>query len=906
MRVKMSTLNKIPTAAIETNQTIATTCAYCGVGCGIVAKVDEISTRKVTITGDSTHPANFGKLCSKGSALGETVGAEGRLLAPSINGETVDWQTAISHVANKFSQVIAEHGADAVAIYASGQLLTEDYYVANKLMKGFIGSGNIDTNSRLCMSSAVAAHKRAFGEDIVPGSYADLDEADLIVLTGSNTAWCHPILFQRIRQAKNQNPNLKVVVIDPRKTATCDIADLHLPLKPGSDVALFNGLLAYLSEHGKLNLPYLDAHVSGFGKAIKAAQASSPNIPAVAEQCALAHTDVATFFHWFAQTDKTVTAFSQGVNQSSSGTDKGNAIINCHLATGRIGVPGATPLSLTGQPNAMGGREVGGLANQLAAHMDFADADIDRVGRFWGSTNMATKPGLAAVDMFKAVEKGSIKAIWIMATNPVVSLPDADRVKAALEQCEFVVVSDCIAQTDTTACADVLLPAQGWGEKDGTVTNTERRISRQRSFLPPVAEAQPDWWIVSQVAKAMGYQDAFNYSHPADVFDEHARLSAFENNSDGKLRLFNLDGICGLGIEGYNALQPIVWPVRASGSQDQPRFFAEGGFNTTDGKARMTDLTPRKPAEKIDQHYPLVLNTGRVRDQWHTMTRTALAHRLNQHKPEPFVEIHPSDASTAGVIDGNIAKLTTTYGFMLARAVVTDTQKPGSLFVPMHWTAQFASHGRAGALVNPVTDPISGQPESKHTPVRITPYFASWSGFVLSRRKLADIESAYRVIVPGSHYYRYDLADDVNIGNWPVHAREWLCDKNEPPEWIDYLDKKAGTYRGARFIGDKLESVIFIAPKQVNADSAWLTSLFEKDALDQNERMSLLSGKPPVGAKSTGKTICACFNVGETTITDAIRSQGLKDVAAIGKCLNAGTNCGSCIPELQQLIDATG
>ncbi len=901
----MSTVNKIPTTATETQQTIATTCAYCGVGCGIKARVDELSSRKVTVTGDSTHPANFGKLCSKGSALGETIGTEGRLLAPSINGQTVDWQTAIKHVAEKFSQVIAEHGADAVAFYASGQLLTEDYYVANKLMKGFIGSANIDTNSRLCMSSAVAAHKRAFGEDVVPGSYADLEEANLIVLTGSNTAWCHPILFQRIRQAKQTNPNLKVVVIDPRKTATCDIADLHLPLQPGSDVALFNGLLAYLSEHGKLNLPYLDAHVSGFGKAIKSAQKSTPNIPAVAEQCALSHQDVATFFHWFAQTDKTVTAFSQGINQSSSGTDKGNAIINCHLATGRIGLPGATPLSLTGQPNAMGGREVGGLANQLAAHMDFTAADIDRVGRFWQSTNMATKPGLAAVDMFKAVEQGTIKAIWIMATNPVVSLPDADRVKAALEQCDFVVVSDCIAQTDTTACANVLLPAQGWGEKDGTVTNTERRISRQRSFLPPVAEAQPDWWIVSQVAQAMGFQEAFNYSHPAEIFAEHARLSAFENNNEGKQRLFNLDGISRLSIEEYDALQPTVWPVNASGTQDQSRFFAEGGFNTDDGKARMVELTPIKPAKKVDQHYPLILNTGRVRDQWHTMTRTALARRLNQHKPEPFVEIHPVDANALGIIEGNIAKLTTTYGFMLARAVVTQSQKPGSLFVPMHWTAQFASRGRAGALVNPVTDPLSGQPESKHTPVRITPYAENWSGFVLSRRKLEAIESAYRVIVPGSYYYRYDLADDANIVNWPVHAREWLCDKNEPPEWIDYLDKKAGTYRGARFIGDKLESVIFISSKQVKADSAWLTSLFEKEALDQNERMSLLSGKPPIGAKSTGKTICACFNVGETTITDAIRSQGLKDVAAIGKCLNAGTNCGSCIPELQQLVDAT-
>lgn len=885
------------------SKTVATTCAYCGVGCGIKATVNNADLRDISIKGDESHPANFGRLCSKGSALGETVVTEGRLLAPMIGGQQVAWDTAISHVADKFKQIIVDHGPDAVAFYVSGQLLTEDYYVANKLMKGFIGSANIDTNSRLCMSSAVAAHKRAFGEDIVPGNYEDFDEADLIVLTGSNTAWCHPIIFQRIRQAKANNPNLSVVVIDPRKTATCDIADLHLPIKPGSDVALFNGLLARIAQQGRLNLPYLENHVTGFANAVNAARISSPDIESVARQCGLNADDVSTFFDWFAQTEKTVTAFSQGVNQSSSGTDKGNAIINCHLATGRLGLPGATAFSLTGQPNAMGGREVGGLANQLAAHMDFDPEDVDRVGRFWQTDNMATKPGLKVLDMFRAIEAGSIKAVWIIATNPVVSLPDADRIKAALQGCEFVVVSDCMEKTDTTACAQVLLPARGWAEQDGTVTNSERRISRQRSFLPPLAESKPDWWIISEVAKAMGYGAAFNYRHPAQIFDEHARLSAFENNSSGKLRLFNLDALIGLSQTAYNTMAPQLWPVSKENPQGQKRFFADGGFNTADGKARMVALSPKPPTEKPSHLYPFVLNTGRIRDQWHSMTRTALSSRLNQHKPEPFVEIHPDDAKVLGLAKGDLATLSSTYGSMLARVDITDSQQTGSLFVPMHWTAQLASQGRVGALVNPIADPISGQPESKHTPVAIKRFEASWCGFVLSRRKLNGLKCTYRVTNPGTHYYRYELADNHPVNSWPEQARGWLCSPNDPPEWIDYLDKKAGSYRGARLIANKLESVAFISTNAINADSAWLTSLFEKEALDQTERMSLLSGKPPKGAKSIGKVICACFNVGQSTITDAIKSENLKDVAAVGKCLQAGTNCGSCIPELQQLLN---
>ncbi|HUP92454.1 MAG TPA: molybdopterin-dependent oxidoreductase [Solimonas sp.] len=503
---------------------VRSTCPYCGVGCGVLASAREV-------VGDPQHPANAGKLCVKGSALGETLGLEGRLLYPEVEKQRVSWDTALAHVADGFRKMIAEHGPDAVAFYVSGQLLTEDYYVANKLMKGYIGSANIDTNSRLCMSSAVAGHKRAFGEDLVPVSYEDLELADLVVLVGSNTAWCHPILFQRIEAARERRPQMKLVVIDPRRTATCETADLHLPIRPGTDVALFNGLLAFLHEHGVADSGFVERHTQGVEAALASAQAGS-DVAKVARACGLDPAAVSEFFRLFARTPRVVTAFSQGVNQSSSGTDKVNAIINCHLLTGRIGKPGAGPFSITGQPNAMGGREVGGLANTLAAHLDFEPAHRALVQEFWGSPRIAARPGLKAVDLFGAIHAGQVKAVWIMATNPVVSLPDADRVRAALAKCELVVVSDVVRATDTSALAHVLLPAAAWGEKDGSVTNSERRISRQRKFLPLPGEARPDWWIVCEVARRMGFADGFAFESAHEVFDEHCRLSGYGNSRD--------------------------------------------------------------------------------------------------------------------------------------------------------------------------------------------------------------------------------------------------------------------------------------------------------------------------------------------------------------------------------------
>lgn len=899
-------------------KTIQTTCPYCGVGCGIQANVDA-STRQLNIQGDQNHPANFGRLCSKGSALGETVELAGRLLQPKLDGQDCDWDQALSHIADGFRRIIDQHGPDAVAIYASGQLLTEDYYVANKLMKGFIGSANIDTNSRLCMSSSVAGHKRAFGSDTVPGCYEDLELAELIVLIGSNAAWCHPVSFQRIRAAKNANPALKVVVIDPRQTSSCDIADLYLPLASGSDGWLFNGLLSYLRQHDLVDDDFVNQHCEGFTAAVDAAQID--DMQQVAEHCGLQLADLELFYHWFGEHEKVVSLYSQGINQSSSGTDKVNAIINCHLATGRIGKPGMGPFSLTGQPNAMGGREVGGLAHQLAAHMDFANADdIDRVARFWNTSNIAQQAGYPAVELFDAIYDGKVKAVWIMATNPVVSLPNADKVKQALQRCELVVVSDCIANTDTTALAHVLLPALGWSEKDGTVTNSERRISRQRALFQPAGNAKPDWWIISEVARRLGFAEAFRYQEPVEIFREHAALSGFENDAEHGLRDFDISAFADISPQDYEQLQPVQWPVNAQYPQGRPRLFGDGNFFTASGKAQLVAVTPRKPVNLPDRDYPLILNTGRLRDQWHTMTRTAIAAKLNQHSPEVFVSVHPRDAKRYALNDRQLACLETAWGSMLARVKVSDSQQVGNLFVPMHWSDQFAGRGRMGALVNPVLDPVSRQPECKHTPVRIKPYRPAWQGFLLSRQPVSMAGLDYWSKTKGEHYFRYEIAGMSMVDDWQawvearlaLNSEEDCADKRLAAKpsagkdlaWQEFVDSGFGHYRAARIVDNALDAVIFIARDHHLPDRNWLASLFAVNALESQQRQALLTGMPPPGVADAGAIVCSCFNVGSKAIQAAIGQQGLKTVQDVGRCLKAGTNCGSCIAEIKALLQS--
>jgi assimilatory nitrate reductase catalytic subunit len=875
-----------------------TACPYCGVGCGVLATPD--NSGGAAITGDPEHPANFGRLCSKGSALGETLGLEDRLLYPMIRCskgtmEQVAWSDALDHVAHRFAHIVARDGPGAVAFYLSGQLLTEDYYVANKLMKGFVGSANVDTNSRLCMSSSVAGHRRAFGADTVPGCYEDLDETDLLVLVGSNAAWCHPVLFQRML-ANKQRRGARIVVIDPRRTDTAGDADLFLGLKPGTDTALFSGLLAYLADSGALDRDYVERHTSGFGEALARARSIAGSIGATALATGLTEQDVADFFQMFENTPRVVTLYSQGVNQSAQGTDKVNAIINCHLATGRIGKPGASPFSLTGQPNAMGGREVGGLANQLAAHMFFTPPDIDRVRRFWKAPHIATHEGLKAVQMFEAIARGEIKALWVIGTNPAVSLPDADAARAALKKLELFVISENVRSNDTiNAGAHVLLPALAWGEKSGTVTNSERRISRQRAFLPPPGEAKPDWWIVSEVAKRLGFGAAFDFSSVADVFREHAALSAFENAGG---RDFDIGALKSVSDEAFDELAPVLWPAREN-TPPRQRFFADGGFFANDHKARF--IAPEIPALRTETSAgrPLRLNTGRIRDQWHTMTRSGASPRLGQHLPEPYVEIHPDDAIRFGVTDDSFAHVATDYGQCILKVVVSERQQRGMLFAPIHWSEQNASTARVGALVAPFTDPFSGQPENKATPASIAPYEYVFRGFALSRARLDLPAQVWWTRVAVTVGYGYLFADNADLARWQTWLRSVAG-----RDLAEYKDFGGGVYRAASFADDRIETCLFVGPARDAGDWDVVKNLFAADTLSDDQRRMLLSGKSVDGLASAGPVVCACFGVGRTTICDAIAG-GADTAAEIGVQLKAGTNCGSCIPELKRLIAQT-
>ncbi len=877
--------------------TIRTTCPYCGVGCGVLAQKD--AAGRITISGDPDHPANFGKLCSKGAALGETLGPEGRLLHPKIHGSRAGWNEALDHVAQGFKRIIAKHGPGSVALYVSGQLLTEDYYVANKLMKGYIGTANIDTNSRLCMSSAVAGHKRAFGEDIVPICYDDLALADLVVLVGSNTAWCHPILFQRIVAAKRERPEMKIVVIDPRRTATCELADLHLPIRGGTDVWLFNGLLAYLHQHGVDDAQFVANHTTGAARTLLVAENTAGDLRAVAQRCRVDQRQLAEFYNLFAANEKTLTVFSQGVNQSSTGTDKVNSIINCHLLTGRIGRPGMGPFSITGQPNAMGGREVGGLANMLAAHMDLENPAHRRtVQDFWNSPAIAAQPGLKAVDLFEAIHERRIKAVWIMATNPVVSLPDADKVKEALQRCELVVVSDCVERTDTNALAHVLLPAAGWSEKDGTVTNSDRRISRQRAFLPLAGEAQPDWWIISRVAQRMGFAEGFNFKNAREVFVEHARLSATDN--DGA-RAFDIGGLASLSDQAFDALEPIQWPIPTPNHAGTPRLLNER-FYHPDGKARFVATTPQTPANLTDAEYPLVLNTGRIRDQWHTMTRTGLAPRLTSHLPEPYVDMHAHDALLTGAKAGDLVRVATKWGSLIARLRVSGEMPRGMIFVPIHWNGAFSSDARVGSLVNPIVDPISGEPELKHTPARVMPFVVSWHGFMLTRKALPTLDVTWWTLAQGERFLRYELAGRRVHGDWSRWTRQHFRTNDDGLDWIEYSDPNAGVYRAVALRDERIETCIFISPRPDLPSRTWLSSLFAKHRIGDDDRRGLLTGQPTDPAADTGPTVCSCFGVGRKRICDAIAKHGLSTPQQVGEHVRAGTNCGSCVPEIKLLL----
>lgn len=868
-------------------KTIKTTCPYCGVGCGVLATPKDDGS--ILIAGDPDHPANFGRLCSKGAALGETLALEGRQLSPMVDGVDVDWETALDAAANRLGAVIKAHGPDAIGLYGSGQLLTEDYYVANKLMKGFIGSANIDTNSRLCMASSVAAHKRAFGADTVPGAYVDFELADLIVLVGSNLAWCHPVLYQRILNAKTLRPDMRVVVIDPRRTPAAEAADLHLPIASDGDVALFLGLFAHLVAANSSDERFVADHTEGFDAAL--AMAGPWTIGKVASATGLTRSEVALFYDLFAATEKVVTIFSQGVNQSLSGTDKANAIINCHLATGRIGRAGMGPFSITGQPNAMGGREVGGLSNMLAAHMDFEDAD--RVARFWNAPNIAREAGLKAIDLFDALAQKRIKALWVMATNPVVSMPDADRARHALRDCETVIVSDMYATTDTARCADIFFPAAGWGEKSGTVTNSERTISRQRSFLTLPGAARPDWWIICEIAKRLGFSDAFDFASPADIFAEHAALTGFEN---GGTRDFD---IAELASADYETLAPVQWPIRNGAGR--VRHFDDGKFYTPDARARFV-ATPPPPA-KATAPGQMILNTGRVRDHWHTMTRTGNSARLSGHYAEPFVEIHPEDADRMGIRGSTLVQLENDRGKAIVRAQITDRQRKGTLFAPMHWTGCFSSQGRINTLVAPLADPVSGQPGLKMSAVRAAPATVRLYGFAVSHGRPNCSDLDYWALARTEGGWRTEMAFFETPHDLAAQVERIFGIENG----IDVLslsDARSGRSSFAGFSGQRLAFALWLSPDPVLASRQWASALLVERHDDTMARSTILSGRPGADRADPGPLVCSCLGVGANQIAELARTGGATTVEAVGAVLNAGTNCGSCKTEIKRIVDA--
>ena len=880
--------------SVYEQKTLQSTCPYCGVGCGV--DVTCTNSAASELQGTKSHPANLGKLCIKGTNLLQTTSLAGRLLQPEVDGQTASWDQASQRVADEFNRLIAQHGPDAVAFYVSGQLLTEDYYVANKLMKGYIGSANIDTNSRLCMSSSVAAYKRAFGSDTVPCNYDDLARTELLVLVGSNASWTHPVLFQRMMTAKQSNPNLKLVVIDPRRSATAEFADIFLPIKAGSDVALFNGLLHYLVQHHAIDLDFIDTHCENWQQAQSKVEAY--DLERVAMLCDLPRASLLAFYESFKNSRSTISFYSQGVNQSHQGVDKCNAIINCHLATGKIGKVGSGPFSITGQPNAMGGREVGGLANMLAAHMNIEDENHRQwVQDFWQSPRIPATSGSKAIELFQDMEAGKIKAVWIMATNPLVSLPNRNRVIKALQRCELVVVSDCVEKNDTLEFARVKFPATTWGEKNGTVTNSERRISRQRSVLPIPGEAKHDWQIICDVANRMGFGQGFDYQHPVEIFTEHAALSALNNGRNGyPARDFDISALQSLTQSQYDNLRPTQWPVNHKYPFGRARMFDDQHFFTPSGKAQFVGVDYQRPPSEHRPSQGFVLNTGRYRDHWHTMTRTGRAVTLAQNSKEPMVAIHPDDAKTLQIEEGQLLWLANDFGEVLLPSVFDLGLRRQNLFAPIHWSEQTSANANLANCFSSRVDPLSGQPDSKNTRVSIRPFDAAVHMHLFSRRLIA-VPLSYWSKAKIATGFEYIGAHEFDIPQPLVWCRQHI---NLEGDWSyfhneDYTAVLCRREQELLFVG-------FFSRQKLTIASDWLDSMLGQEAIDNTQASQLLRLDVP-DEFSKGKIICSCHRVGENEILAKIQDEGLETLEALAEALKCGTNCGSCKGEINALIN---
>ena len=883
------------------------TCCYCGVGCGVLIKSQ--GGRIVGIEGDPDHPANFGRLCSKALSLPLTVQSDaGRALHPEMRARRdmprrrVDWDTALDAVAERFAGIVREHGPDSVAFYVSGQLLTEDYYVFNKLAKGLIGTNNIDTNSRLCMSSAVMGYKLAFGADGPPTCYEDLEAAKTVLFAGSNMAYAHPVLFRRLEAAKAADPSIRWIVIDPRRTDTAAMAGLHLAIQPGTDVALFNGMLHHLIWEDLIDRAYIDAHTQGFVELKALVRDYTPRF--AAELCGIREGDLIQAAQWFGASPASLSLYCMGLNQSSHGTDKNLALINLHLATRQLGKPGAGPFSLTGQPNAMGGREVGGMATMLAAHRDYGNpAHRAEVAKLWGVDQVSAVPGLPAVEMFDAMRDGRIKAVWIACTNPAHSMPDAPKIREAFDAAEFVVVQEAFVQTDTVPYADVLLPASSWGEKSGTVTNSERRISRVRQAVPPPGEARPDWWIVNEAARRMQVKlgkagrDLFPFDKPEDVFDEHRLLT------EGR----DLD-IGALSYELIERRGPQQWPF-VSG-QGEARRYTEGRFATADGRARFHAPNYLPVAEPISARFPFHLLTGRLRDQWHGMSRSGRAALAFAHAPEPTLTMHPGDAERRGLKAGDFVAVASRRMQLVLPLQISDEVQSGTVFAAMHWSGQYLNCSGINEACGDAVDPESFQPELKHAAVRVEKATLPWRMLAARRGDVLALQAKVQPLLKDCSY----AAIGIEPGLLIVRAAHTAA----PHAWLEQLQTALDLPVGSGGDNDMLEyrdSRRGIAKRAMWEQGCLTGMMFAGDLSSDDAVLDLVrAGEPWVGSRlavfsnqksraPADRTICNCKQVKASSIVSAI-AQGA-GFGQLKTALGCGTVCGSCIPELKRMCAAS-
>jgi assimilatory nitrate reductase catalytic subunit len=892
------------------------TCCYCGVGCGVI--IESENDKIIHVKGDPDHPANYGRLCTKGATLHLSAKLDNRALYPEMRlgrdmpRKRTSWDLSLDYLANKFADIIKEHGPDSVAFYISGQLLTEDYYVFNKLAKGLIGTNNVDTNSRLCMSSAVTGYKATLGADAPPACYEDIDYTECLFIAGSNMAFAHPILFRRVEDAKAKNPNLKIIVVDPRRTDTAQTADLHLPILPGTDVALFNGMLHIMLWEGLLDMDYIDQHTQGFDVLKETVREYTPKM--VADICGIQETDIVQAAKWFGK-GPTLSMYCQGLNQSIHGTDKNASLINLHLAAGQIGKLGTGPFSLTGQPNAMGGREVGGMSNLLSGHRNLASAkDRAEVAELWDVGSVPTQPGKTAVEMFQAVKDGAIKAVWIACTNPAHSMPNLTKVLEALGAAELVVVQDAFNNTDTCQYADVLLPASTWGEKEGTVTNSERRITRLNSAIDTPGEARHDWQIVVDFAQRLAGKldkttrsnsSLFPFETTEDIFNEHRETT----------RGRDLD-ITGLSYNILDKDGPQQWPFATGSTEGKSRLYTDGIFAKEGGKAKFFNATYKPTKDKTSARHPLHLLTGRLRDQWHGMSRTGNVAQLFNHVEEPVASMNESDMQRRSIKDGDIVTVSNQRGSINITIRASEEVAPAQMFIPMHWGGKFMQGIGVNALMPEAFDPISKQPELKHTTVNIEKLDLAWHMTIMRTCNDLNLLEQVRELMQHFQYATCGLfGRESEINKSGMLILRAAHDTPADHALITQIDTLLGMIDGMPILkyDDAKRDIskrILVEDNQVTGvrlmgetiATGWLKEVMSSGTFTEELRRWALAPlpQPPIGQTGRGKIVCNCLDVAENDIIKACEAGA--DLTTLQNNLKCGTECGSCLPELKRLV----